>query len=78
MISSDQSVYVRAVEVALYGVCMGTHDNAVMAPVFVHKRDSKTEEKALIDSGATENFLDYRTAKRLDLGPRSWRHPDPS
>ena len=56
---------------------MGTHDNAVIAPVQMHKRNSKTEEKALIDSGATENFLDYRTMKRLDLGTQKLETPRP-
>ena len=56
---------------------MGTHDNAVIAPIFVHKRDLKTEEKALIDSGATENFLDYQTVKRLDLGTQKLETPRP-
>ena len=77
MIGSDQSVYVRAIEVALYGICMGTHDNAVIAPVYMHMRDTKTEERALIDSGATENFLDYRTVKRLNLGTQKLESPRP-
>ena len=49
----------------------------MIAPILVHKRDSKTEEKALIDSGATENFLDYRTVKRLDLGTQRLESPRP-
>ena len=56
---------------------MGTHDNAVIAPVHMYMRDTKTEERALIDSGATENFLDYRTVKRLDLGTQKLESPRP-
>ena len=56
---------------------MGTHDNAIIAPVHMHMRDTKTEERALIDSGVTENFLDYRTVKRLDLGTQKLKSPRP-
>ena len=54
---------------------MGTHENAVVAPVHMRMRDNQTEERALIDSGATENFLDYRTVKRLDLGTQKLESP---
>ena len=43
----------------------------------MHMRNSKTEERALIDSGATENFLDYQTIKRLDLGTKLLETPWP-
>ena len=56
---------------------MGTHDNAVIAPVLMHMHDTKTEERALIDSGAMENFLDYQTVKRLDLGTQKLESPRP-
>ena len=56
---------------------MGTHDNAIIAPVHMHLRDTKTKERALIDSGATENFLDYRTMKRLNLGTQKLKSPRP-
>ena len=56
---------------------MGTHDNAVIAPVHMHMRDTKTKERALIDSGAMENFLDYQTMKRLDLGTQKLESPRP-
>ena len=56
---------------------MGTHDNAVIAPVHMHMHDTKTEERALIDSGATENCLDYRTVKRLDLETQKLKSPRP-
>ena len=53
-----------------YGVCVGTHENAINLPVHMHMHNSKTEERALIDSGATETFLDYWTVKWLDLGTK--------
>ena len=77
LIISDQSVYVRAIEVAMYGVSLGTHENAINVPIQMHIHDSKTEEHALIDSGATENFLDYRTVKRLNLGTKLLDIPQP-
>ena len=54
----------------MYSVLLGTHENAINVPVYMHIHHSKTKEYALIDSGATENFLDYRTVKRLDLGTK--------
>jgi hypothetical protein len=44
---------------ALYGVHMGNNDNTIIVPFLIHLQDHQTEELALIDSGATENFLDY-------------------
>ena len=35
----------------------------------------KAAERALIDSGATDNFIDQRTAKRLHLTPRQLKQP---
>ena len=43
----------------MYGISLGTHENAINVPIYIYMHDLKTKEHALIDSGATENFLDY-------------------
>ena len=56
---------------------MGNNDNAIIVPFLVHLKDHQTEELALIDSGATENFLDYRTVKRIGVGTQKLEKPRP-
>ena len=47
-----------------------------------HTYQTKAEQTALVDSGATDNFIDYRTVARLRLGsqklvaPRRVRNVD--
>jgi len=36
----------------------------------IHSNKGKAEEKALVDSGATGNFIDYSMVKRLSLGTK--------
>ena len=64
-------VYAQAIETAMYGVCTGTNENAIIVPFTIHMKDQTIAEEALIDSGATENFMDYQTVKRLGLGTRT-------
>ena len=35
--------------------------NALNLPLFFYQKREKVVEEALLDSGATENFIDYRT-----------------
>ena len=37
--------------------------------------DTKVAEKALLDSGATDNFIDQRTVKRLNIPMRRLDQP---
>ena len=61
----------------MYGISLETHENAINVPIYMCMHNSKTEEHALIDSRATENFLDYRTVKQLDLGTKPLDTPQP-
>src|SRR5712672_2348394 len=42
--------------------------NSVIMPFDLHTFKGKVEERALVDSGATANFIDYKTVARLQLG----------
>src|SRR5712672_3041886 len=42
--------------------------NSVIMPFDLYSAKGKKEECALVDSGATANFVDYKTVKRLGLG----------
>jgi hypothetical protein len=44
--------------------------NSVTIPFEFETFKGKAEETALIDSGATENFIDYKTVERLRLGTK--------
>jgi len=44
--------------------------NSVTIPFDFVTFKGKAEEKALIDSGATENFIDKKTVERLQLGTK--------
>ena len=52
-----------------------TKANAIELSVLVHSFGSKAESKALIDSGAIENFIDYHTVTKLWLGTRKLEKP---
>ena len=42
-------------------------NHAIKVPVLLHTKSEKAEEKALLDCGATENFIHPRLVKRLQL-----------
>src|SRR5712671_5462747 len=42
----------------------------VMMPFDLYSQKGKKEEHALVDSGATANFIDYKMVKRLGLGSK--------
>src|SRR5712672_3656416 len=42
--------------------------NSVTMPFDLYTFKDKVEERALVDSGATANFIDYKTVARLRLG----------
>src|SRR5882672_10303457 len=44
--------------------------NSVIMPFDLYSAKGRKEERALVDSGATANFVDYKTVKRLGLGSK--------
>jgi len=42
--------------------------NSLIMPFDLYSTKGKKEERALVDSSATANFIDYKTVKRLGLG----------
>ena len=42
---------------------------------FIHSKSKRTESIALVDSGATENFMDLKYAKYLKLPIRQLPEP---
>jgi hypothetical protein len=48
--------------------------NRLELPIKFHSFKGMEEEKALVDSGAMENFIDHSTAKRLRLGTKKLKH----
>jgi hypothetical protein len=51
--------------------------NALEIPFAFKTYMAQAEEKALIDSGATENFIDYKTVAQLRLGSNKLLRPRP-
>jgi hypothetical protein len=51
--------------------------NSINVPICFESSHGTAEKKALVDSGATENFIDWRLAKALKvqttLLPRPWK-----
>jgi hypothetical protein len=47
-----------------------TRKNTLEIPFDFKTYMAKAEEKALVNSGATENLIDYKTVRRLKLGIR--------
>jgi predicted aspartyl protease len=45
-----------------------TRRKALNIPIFFTNKDGMVASKALVDSGATENFMDKRAVKRLGVG----------
>jgi hypothetical protein len=56
---------------------MENNDNAILVPFSIHLKDKMTKEQALINSGATENFLDYWTIKHIGIGTQKLEQPQP-
>jgi hypothetical protein len=52
-----------------------TRRNAIHVPFSLCSNAKKVEECALLDSGATHNFMDSRMAKRLRIGTRALARP---
>jgi hypothetical protein len=50
-------------------------DNRLEVPITLHSFKGMAEEVALIDSGATENFIDQETIKKLKLGSKKLNEP---
>jgi len=50
-------------------------DNRLEVPVTLHSFKGMAEEVALIDSSATENFIDQETVKKLKLGSKKLSEP---
>ena len=50
-------------------------DNRLEVPITLHSFKGMAEEVALVDSGATENFIDQETVKKLKLGSRKLSEP---
>ena len=51
------------------------NDNRLEVPITLHSFKGMAEEVALIDSGATENFIDQETVKKLKLGSKKLSEP---
>ena len=54
-----------------------SNSNALEIPFAFKTYMAQAEEKALVDSGATENFIDYKTVARLRLGSNKLERPRP-
>jgi hypothetical protein len=52
-----------------------SYANALNLPILFANVHQKVADVALVDSGATENFLDRRTVKRWGLGMRKLSQP---
>ena len=52
-----------------------TKKDSMTIQVQVHAWHKKTKASALLDSGATHNFIDTRAIKSLGLGTRTLTHP---
>jgi hypothetical protein len=51
------------------------NDNILEVPIKLHLFKGMAEEVTLIDSGATENFINQGTIKKLKLGTRKLEEP---
>jgi hypothetical protein len=51
--------------------------NALKIPFAFKTYMAQAEERALVDSGATENFIDYKTVTQLRLGSNKLQTPQP-
>jgi hypothetical protein len=58
-----RSAWVRAISDCMYL----TTQNSINVPICFESSRGMAEKKALVDSGATENFIDWRLAKALKV-----------
>ena len=58
----------------LDSICI-SRKNAIQVPFILSHYRGKAEETALLDSGATENFVDHTTIVRLRLGTKKLERP---
>ena len=70
--SSNLAAWIRAMKIDRMYI---TRKNAIHAPFVLSTRSKTAEEEALLDSGATHNFIDKRMAKRLGLGTKRLSKP---
>src|SRR5579864_626012 len=49
--------------------------NAMKLPIQIYKRQGMADTQALIDSGATSNFINHREVVRLRLGTKKLARP---
>ena len=49
--------------------------NALNLPLFFYQRYEKVIEEALLDSGVTENFIDYQTVAQWQIGTKTLDKP---
>ena len=52
-----------------------TKENVIHVPFVSHTNDHTAEGVALLDSGATHNFMDKRMVKRLKIGTKELASP---
>jgi predicted aspartyl protease len=52
-----------------------TKRNAIHVPFSLCSNAKKVEERTLLDSGTTHNFMDSRMAKRLGIGTKALARP---
>ena len=52
-----------------------TTKNAIHVPFKLYRNNRMANETALLDSGATHNFLDKRMVKRLGIGTKNLKIP---
>ncbi len=50
-------------------------EDSITVPIDLYMWHKKTEVEALLDCGATENFVDARTLEKLGMGTRLLQHP---
>src|ERR1700744_1530958 len=72
--SSSPAAWARAIDTeSMYIV----RKQAIHVPFTVSTLAKTAEEEALLDSGATHNFLDKRMVRRLGLGTKTLAKPRP-
>ena len=72
MIGSNPTAWVRAMNINRIYI---TRKNVIHVPFFLQTRAKMAEEKALLGSGATHNFIDKQMVKRLGLGAKELKIP---
>ena len=72
MSGSDRSAWIRALGARIMYV---SEISAINVPFTFYCARGTAEEIALVDSGATENFMDNRMVERLGIGKREMPMP---